>query len=217
MKNYPSLLAIMMLACFQLLQSCGKKCADCLPSPSLSIDAFPLINGDSWTYQVTDNSTGLKDTVMLYFGPYMSPIYVTGDTAQYHFPASVASQIIDSGTITISSSSTTTYVTYQPSSVNGPFSFLILDFPMTKNNTWTGYYPGDKMTVSNMLGTLQVLDSTYHTVYEVTRNYVTPGFVIQAVINIAPGTGIVQENITITTGPVTTSRTLKLLRSSLHS
>jgi hypothetical protein len=171
-----------------------------------------LINGDTWTYQVTDNNTGIKDTQTAYFGPYIPNTSITGDTADYHFTVSKGSQIIDSGIIITSAEA----VTWQPSGANGLFSFLTLNFPMLKNSTWVGYYPGEKTTVSNIFSTLQVLDSTYHTVYEVTRSYLTPGFATQAVIDIVPGTGIVQENITITNGPVTTSRTVKLLWSSLH-
>jgi len=202
------LLAAIAVICW--LASCRPECGSCAGPLKLTSAGFPLAVNDQWTYRDSDNISGMVDTALFVV---TGTISTNSDSTVYATRTTVKGVLVDSGTIL----STANNVVYRPGGVQSLFSYLKLTFPMLKNSAWSGYYPGDTMNVSAIISPYPLLGTNYTNAFNISRSYLTPGFAIQATLDIIEGIGIVEENISITSvGPGTTYRTLKLIAYTVY-
>ena len=183
MKNLKFLLPLLLLIAF----ACRKEHNTNVNNvPSLT--DFPLADGDIWTYQVDDSINNTTQTATFKItGSYPEgsiPLFKMHYTTQ----TVINGVVVDSGEIQTCNDT----VSYK---ANGQslFSNLTLLLPLNQNGKWHTSYYGDSVFVIAANVSLNVLGTSYDSLYNVGRIESVPDLYIHQNLYIAPHIGIVQE------------------------
>ena len=156
---------------------------------SLQISDMPLKGGNSWKYAVTNFPATEADTAVFQIaGPYA----INGGPVTYTTKTSIRGVVVDSGIISLATSS----LTYtgnnglQTFAGSGLFDGWVLNFPMSSQSSWTATGATIKVISSGQI--LSLGGNTYLNVYTLCRTSVTPGGMVNDTLSIAPQVGIVQ-------------------------
>ncbi len=175
-----------------------------------SLSDFPLAIGDTWTYRVDDSINNTTQTATFKItGGYPSggiPLFVM----HYVTQTVINGVIVDSGEIQTCNDT----VSYKP---NGQslFSTLTLVLPISPNSNFHTSYYGDSVFVLGANLSLNVLGTTYDSLYNVGRIQSVPDLYIHQNIYIAPHIGIVQQVLDVAPW-IPVHKTIRLVSYQLH-